>query len=411
MTATPSVNLPPSIGTDRLLSLDTFRGATIVAMILVNNPGSWSHVYGPLLHAKWQGWTPTDLVFPFFLFIVGVAIPLALGKELDRGASRGQLTKKATKRSVILFGLGLLLAIFPLFHFPLISGEPGVGIRPAAWDWLRIMGVLQRIALCYLACACAFLFLRTQSQRLLAGALLVGYWLAMTAVPVPGFGPGELTDPVGNLGAFIDRALLGENHLWAGAGRRWDPEGLFSTIPAIATTLFGVFAGQLIRKESDRTLVTLGLLLRGCGLVGVGFVWNYVFSINKSIWTSSYAVFTAGLACIALGLCYWFLDARPQATARRFSRPFVVYGVNALTVFVLSGLVAKSLILIKVPFRFTTEAAAAVERTSLHSWIYAHIFEPLASPVNASLMFALTWIGLWYLVLAWMYRRNWILKV
>lgn len=395
----------------RLLSLDVFRGATVIAMILVNNPGTWSHIYGPLRHAEWHGWTPTDLVFPFFLFIVGVAIPLSLGSKLSNGTQPGRLLAKAAKRSVILFALGLFLAAYPFLHFPLTSDQTGVGLRAGAADHLRIMGVLQRIALCYLAASTAFLFLRERSQRWLVACLLLGYWAAMTLIPVQGFGAGELTIPEGNLGAALDRALLGENHLWAGAARRWDPEGLFSTLPAIATTLFGVFAGQLLRRESDRTLVTVGLLVRGCLLVAAGTVWSWFFPINKSIWTSSYAVFTAGLGLCAFGLCFWFLDAKPTASARRIVRPLVVYGVNALTVFVLSGIVAKTLILVKVPLAFTTTAAAAMDRVALQSWIYRTLFEPLGSPTNASLLFALTWISGWYVVLSFMARRNWIIKV
>lgn len=261
------------------------------------------------------------------------------------------------------------------------------------------------------AAVTTYLFLKERSQRWLVATLLLGYWAAMTLLPVPGYGASELNIPEGNFGAWIDRLILGENHLWAGAGRQWDPEGLFSTLPAIATTLFGVFAGQLLRKQADRTLVTVGLLVRGCALVAAGFVCNWFFPINKSIWTSSYVLLTAGLAFCALGLCYWFLDAKPTALARRVAQPFMVYGVNALTVFVLSGLVAKTLILIKVPFALTTTAAAAMERTSLHATIYSSLFKPLASPVNSSLLFALTWIALWYGVLLFMYRRNWIVKI
>ncbi|HMB90712.1 MAG TPA: DUF5009 domain-containing protein [Rhodothermales bacterium] len=379
----------------RLTSLDVFRGATILGMIIVNNPGTWASVYPPLLHAPWHGWTPTDLVFPFFLFIVGVAIVLAYTRRLAKGADRGGLTKKAATRTLILFGLGVFMAAFPIFTF-----TPELGFRPALAN-LRIMGVLQRIALCYFAASLLVLYTRPKVQFYVLAGLLLGYWALMVLVPVPGYGAGQLDAPVGTLAAYVDRAIFG-THLWVGANREWDPEGLLSTLPAMATTLFGVGAGRLLLDDDKTPLDKIvHLFVYGAVLVIIGYVWHWFFPINKSLWTSSYAVFTAGQAMCALALCYWFFDLKSHD---RIAKPFVVYGVNALTVFVMSGLLAKSLILIKV-------SDGTGGTTSLQSVIFKSIFLPLASPVNASLLYALAWVTGWFVVLYVMYRRGIIVKV
>ncbi|MFV1981431.1 MAG: acyltransferase family protein [Rhodothermia bacterium] len=384
-----------SYRSERLVSLDFFRGAAIVLMILVNNPGSWAHVYPPLLHARWHGWTPTDLVFPFFLFIVGVAIVLAYTKRLSKGAPKSELAKKAVSRTVVLFALGLFMAAWPFFTF-----DPEFAVRPAMFK-LRYMGVLQRIALSYLAASMIFLYAGPKARKYWIVGLLVGYWLAMALIPVPGYGAGMWDDPVTTLSAYLDRMILGVNHLWAGTGRTWDPEGLLSTIPAIATTLLGVWTGELLAGSDDNSTKVARLMVRGAILVGIGYVWNWFFPINKGIWTSSYAVFTGGLAMSALGVSYWLVDVKGY---KKWTQPFVVYGMNALTVFFLSGIVAKSLIILKVN-------GPNGDLISVYSWIYQTIFLPLASPVNASLMFALTWILFWYLVLAAMWKRGIVIKV
>jgi predicted acyltransferase len=395
-TATQPVSLAETAPTrKRLVSLDAFRGAAILGMIIVNNPGTWASVYPPLLHAPWHGWTPTDLVFPFFLFIVGVAIVLAYTKRLEKGVDRFDLTKKAARRTIVLFGLGVFMAAFPIFTF-----TPEFGFRPAL-DNLRIMGVLQRIALCYFAASVLVLYTRPKVQYYVLVGLLLGYWAVMMLVPVPGYGAGQLDDPVGTLSAFVDRALLG-SHLWVGANREWDPEGLLSTLPAIATTLFGVWTGRLLLHESYSHLdKVVRLFARGAVLIIIGYIWHWFFPINKSLWTSSYAVFTAGQAMCGLGLCYWFFDMKGH---ERIAKPFVIYGVNALTVFVMSGLLAKSLILLKV-------SDGAGGTASLQSVIFHNVFLPLASPINASLLYALTWVTGWFVVLYIMYRRNIIIKV
>lgn len=363
--------LAASFAATRLISLDVFRGLTMAAMVIVNNPGDWGTVYAPLLHADWHGWTPTDLIFPFFLFIVGVSITLS-----RRTASWGSIFRRTT----IIFALGLFLNGFPRFDLE---------------TW-RIPGVLQRIAVCYLAAAVVYRVVgrrpsatpagtrRTASVLLtIAFALCVGYWALMTLVPPSA---GDLT-PEGNLGAHIDRAVM-SGHLWK---PRWDPEGLLSTIPAIATTLFGIVAGLWIGSAAtpSRKAVALG----AAGVLGVvlGYVWNPFFPINKALWTSSYVLFTAGAACLLLAFCYWTIDVQGW---RGWTKPFVILGSNAIALYVASGLLADTL--------GVTGAGRA---------IYVSTFAPIASPKNASLLYALANLALLFALLAWMHRRRIFLRV
>jgi predicted acyltransferase len=320
----------------RLVSVDVFRGMTIVAMILVNNPGSFANTYWPLQHAKWHGWTPTDLVFPFFLFIVGVAIVLALKGRLDAGAKRRLLVVKVVKRSLILFGLGLFLNGFPFGLF----GPRGFGELLETW---RIPGVLQRIAICYLVVSLLVLFCRVRTLKVLTVVFLVVYWALMTLVPVPGQGAPDIDDPGGHLSAWIDRAVFGD-HVWQYA-KVYDPEGLLSTLPALATTLFGVFAGLLITSGLAPVERVARLFVFGSLLVCSGFIWGWFFPINKPIWTSSYAVFTAGLATCGLALCSWFFDLRDTPRVATF---FTIYGVNAIALYVGSGVLARTVAYVDV---------------------------------------------------------------
>ena len=255
--------------TGRLLALDTFRGVTIAGMILVNNPGTWDAVYGPLRHADWHGWTPTDLIFPFFLFIVGVSIALALGRRAASGGSQGKLYLKIVRRSAIIFALGLVIYGFPYYQL----------------STLRIPGVLQRIAVCYLVASIVFLKTGWKGQAIIATLLLVAYWLLMTLVPVPGYGAGDLSME-GNLAAYVDRQLLA-GHTWKPL---YDPEGLLSTVPAIATTLFGVMAGSWITSKRESLEKTAGLFVAGAAGIIIGWAWGGWFPINKALWTSSYTV-------------------------------------------------------------------------------------------------------------------------
>jgi predicted acyltransferase len=360
---------------------------TIVAMILVNNPGNIQATYWPLQHAEWHGWTPTDLIFPFFLFIVGVAIVLALKGRVDAGCPRGPLVGKIVRRSVVLFGLGLFLNGYPFGIF----GPHGFGEFLETW---RIPGVLQRIAVCYLVVSLLVLFCRVRTLKVLTIVFLVGYWVLMTLVMVPGLGAPELDNPGGHLSAWVDRAVFGD-HIWLYA-KVYDPEGILSTIPALATTLFGVFAGLLLTSGLAPVERVARLFVFGSLLVCAGFVWGWFFPINKPIWTSSYAVFTAGLAMCGLALCSWFFDFRDSPRVATF---FTIYGVNAIALYVGSGVLARTL------------AYVQIDRVSLKQLLHGHLFASWLPPYVASLSYAITWILGWFLVLAWMYRRRIFIKV
>lgn len=366
---------------ERVTSVDAFRGLTIVAMILVNNPGSWETVYWPLLHADWHGWTPTDLIFPFFLFIVGAAVVLAFGWRLEAGADRRALVVKVARRAAVLFALGLFLNGYPFGLFGPRSFE-------RLLETWRVPGVLQRIAVCYLVVSVMFLCLRRRTLAVWTAVFLAGYWALMTLVPVPGRGAPDLDARGGHLAAWVDRAVLG-SHMWFGGDRGYDPEGILSTVPALATTLFGVFAGLLLK--SPARLFVIGTLL-----AAAGYGWSFFFPINKALWTSSYAVFTAGVAMCALALCHGLFDVRGH---RALARPFVIYGVNAITVFVGSGVLARTLGYVKIDGR------------SLQSIVYESLFASWLPPHVASLAYAVAWVAGWFAVLAWMYRRRWIVKV
>jgi len=371
----------------RLRSVDAFRGLTIIAMILVNNPGSFKTTYGPLLHAEWHGWTPTDLVFPFFLFIVGVSIVLALKQRVDSGEARGPLVTKIVKRSLVLFALGLFLSGFPFGFF----GPRSFGQLLETW---RIPGVLQRIAICYLIVSLLFLYCRVRTLKILTVIFLVGYWALMTLVPVPGQEMPDIHDKGGHLAAWVDRAVFGD-HVWRYA-KVYDPEGLLSTIPALATTLFGVFAGLLLVAGRDVFERVARIFVYGTVLVICGYVWGWFFPINKPIWTSSYAVFTAGLAAVTLALCFWFFDIRGE---RKISGVFIVFGVNAIALYVGSGVLARTLAYIKIG------------GISLKQHFFDLVFASWLPPYEASLGYAITWIVGWYVVLALMYRRRLFIKV
>jgi predicted acyltransferase len=349
-------------------------------MILVNNPGSWSHVYAPLLHAEWHGWTPTDLIFPFFLFIVGVAMSLSLEGRLERGEERTQLFAKVLKRSLIIVGLGLFLSGFPRFDL----------------DIMRIPGVLQRIGAVYFAAALVVLYTARWVQVAVAAALLLGYWAVMTLVPVPGFGSGDLS-PDGSLAAYVDRMILGV-HLWR---EMWDPEGILSTFPAVATTLCGVFTGRLLRSGKPRLEITGWMFVLGWAAILLGIVWGLVFPINKNLWTSSYVVFTAGAALHLLAICYWLIDVKGWSS---WAGPAIVFGLNAIAVFVLSGLLVKTLLLIRV-------TSAGGSTISLYTWLYQQAFVPWAGPLNGSLAFALFNVGFWYGLMYLLYRRRIFIKI
>jgi predicted acyltransferase len=368
--------------TQRLISLDVFRGLTIAGMVLVNNPGSWSSIYWPLEHADWHGWTPTDLIFPFFLFIVGVAITLAFGRRVEAGGTKRDLYLKVIKRSLIIFGLGLFLNGFPYFNL----------------SEIRIPGVLQRIAVCYLIASIIFLSTKIRVQAVIAITLLLIYWLIMTRIAAPGFSAGDLTKE-GSLASFIDRLVFGK-HVWAQA-KVYDPEGVLSTIPAIATTLFGVLTGHWLRTPRSSYEKVAGLFFAGMSCVVIGWLWNLFFPINKALWTSSYVFLTAGMALQLLAFCYWLIDIKNY---RRWALPFVVFGVNAIALYVGSGLMARLIGIIKVPDADGT-------RVALKTWIYDGLFASWLTPVNASLAFAIAFVMLWLGLMWLLYWRKIFIRV
>lgn len=373
----------------RLLSLDVFRGLTVAAMILVNNPGDWGNIYAPLKHAAWNGCTPTDLIFPFFLFIVGVSIAFSLGSKKESNISGKQIIQSIIKRAVILFALGIILALFPdIFIDPL-----------ATLASVRIPGVLQRIAIVYLACAILFYKSTAKTQLSIFLFILIIYWALLNLVPVPGVVAPNMGKET-SLAAWLDRTLLSEAHLWK-LSRTWDPEGILSTLPALATGISGTLAGIWLRRTDLKPQSkVLWMILAGIIFVVAGLLWNSSFPINKALWTSSYVFFSSGLAVILLAILYWLIDIKNY---KSFTRPFEVYGLNAITVFFMSTIIAKL-------FNFITINISG-EKVSLKAGLYQSYFTPHFSPLNASLLWALVFVLFWLVILWWMYRQRIILKV
>ena len=362
----------------RLDSLDVFRGLAIAAMILVSTPGTWTAVYTPLDHAIWNGWTMTDLVFPFLLFAMGAAVPFALARR--RGTPR-LVGRHIVRRALVLLALGLVLNA--------VEAAP-----PLQWATFRIPGVLQRIAIVFLAVAWLTERGSLRVQIAAVVAALAGYWAALALIPVPGIGAGVLT-PEGNLASYIDRALLGRHLL-----NRWsDPEGLLSTVPAIATAMCGVFAGDWL-KERRQPHHSAGLFTAGVLAMAAGLVWGRVFPINKNLWTSSFALFSAGLAAQALALCHWLVDVRGW---RGWSRPLAAFGRNPLAAYFLS--VGFDSLLTRV--RLTDG--------SLKGLLYRSAFVPWLRPCcgaeAASLGYAIAYVVLWGAILGEMYRRRVFIRI
>ncbi|MEG4056015.1 MULTISPECIES: heparan-alpha-glucosaminide N-acetyltransferase domain-containing protein [unclassified Microcoleus] len=405
----------------RFKSLDVFRGIAIASMILVNNPGSWEQVYPPLKHAEWHGCTPTDLIFPFFLFIVGCAMSFSLSKYIQNYAKTGRETSKITqtkeksesaknplpsslflllssniywriaRRAAILFILGLLLNTSSIALDVLLNSAPLENFGK-----IRIMGVLQRIGLAYFISAIAILNLSPRHQKLLAVAVLLGYWAALTVVPLGGYTAGELT-PEGNLAGYVDRLILGSQHLYKGGP--FDPEGLLSTLPAVVTVLIGYFTGEWLRVQPIKTRTSINLAICGLSCVVIGHLWGLLFPINKQLWTSSYVVFTAGWALLLLAACYETIEVRDW----KWGRPFEIMGLNAIFLFVASGIVAR--IILK------THIGTGANAPTTYTWIYKNWFVPWAGSLNGSLAFAVTAVLFWWLILYGMYRRGWVIKI
>lgn len=359
----------------RLLSLDVFRGATVAAMILVNNPGDWEHIYPPLEHSVWNGCTPTDLIFPFFLFIVGVSIVYAMESKAAVPENHTRMLLTALRRSVILIVISLITQL--LFH-------PG-------FAHLRFPGVLQRIGLVYFICTVLYLKTSPKTRDWLLGILLIGYYLLMAFVPVPDTGHASL-DPATNMGAWLDRTIFSPNHLWV-ESHTWDPEGLLGTLPAIATGLFGMRVGSwLKRKDRDDSVKVSWMFTYGVAAVVTGLIWDMFFPINKALWTSSFVLYTGGWATIALAGCYWLIDVQGN---KRFAAPFVAFGVNAITAYILSNYIPHYLNKIRIDGQS----------------IYQLFFAPYFSPFNASLASAIVLVLLIWVLMRILYLRKIIIKV
>ncbi len=375
----------------RLISLDVFRGLTIAGMILVNNAGDWSHVYPALEHAEWDGCTFTDLIFPFFLFIVGTAMPFSFAKRLASGESRGKLLGHVVVRSLILFALGMILSGIPNFNY----------------SHRLILNVLQRIGVIYFMSGAIYLFTGVVAQAVVAVFLIFLYWILMFLVPVPGYGAGVLA-PVGNLWWYVDELLLRGWHshtLYIAGFKLSHAEGILSIIPSISTVLLGSLAGHYLRSARSGIEKAAGMMVFGnLGMV-VGIIMSIWFPLNKLLWSSSYTVFTAGFALEVLGVCYWLIDVKG---VRSWSRPFVVLGSNAIAVFFLSTLLAIVLDLVTIG---RTSVAGGAAEMSLKDYIYSAVFSPLVSSYNASLLFAAVYVLFWLGIMYIFYKRGIFIKI
>ena len=417
----------------RVLSVDVLRGLTIALMILVNDPGDWSHVYSQLDHAPWNGFTLTDLVFPNFLFLVGASIIFSLSSRIARGESKRTLALHMFRRAFTIFAIKMLLTAFPHFHM----------------THLRIFGVLTRIAICYLIAGLICLYTR-RARTLLAisAALLVGYWALMRFVPVPGFGipthDMPILDPERNLAAWLDRGFNAFTQHWLHTGTLYnhthDPEGLLSTIPAIATTLLGSVAGLWLRRATQENCHSDPELVEGeesphfahaatpippiqilrvlalCGILGLmfGLLWSFTFPINKNLWTSSYVLFAAGWSLLLLALCYWLIDIRSlnrTPAGKALLLPWLIFGSNAITAFVISNFLVELAIWIKVPAGALVNAAAPATRISAWQWTYRHLFARHDSTNITSVAFALAFVALCFLPNWLLWRRKIFLKI
>ncbi len=409
----------------RVLSVDVLRGLTIALMILVNDPGDWSHVYSQLDHAAWNGFTLTDLVFPNFLFLVGASIVFSLESRIARGESKRTLALHMVRRAITIFAIKMLLTAFPHFHL----------------THLRIFGVLTRIAVCYLIAGLICLYTR-RARTLLAisAALLVGYWVLMRFVPVPGFGipthDMPILDPERNLAAWLDRGFNAFMQHWLHTGTLYnqthDPEGMLSTIPAIATTLLGSVTALWLRRahqNSERNdgppqsssaapipAVQILRVLILCGILGLmfGLLWSFTFPINKNLWTSSYVLYSAGWSLLLLALCYWFIDIRSlnrTQAGKALLQPWLIFGSNAITAYVISNFLVEIALWIKVPAGALVNAAAPATPISAWQWTYRYLFARHDSTNVTSLAFALAFVALCFLPNLLLWRKKIFLKV
>jgi predicted acyltransferase len=372
--ATSPIKAETSTLKKRLLSLDVFRGITIAAMILVNDPGG-DHVYAPLEHSKWNGCTPTDLIFPFFLFMVGVSIVYAMESRKEVTTDHTKLILHALKRTAILLAITYIIRFF---------FQPNLA-------HMRIPGVLPRIAVVYFICSVLYIKTSQKTRDWLFVIALVGYYVLMNFIPVPGVGYANV-EPTTNLGAWLDRLVFTPNHLWAET-HTWDPEGLLGTIPAVATGLFGIrLGGWLKRKDHQDSVKVTWMFVYGVIAVILALIWDLFFPINKALWTSSFVLYTGGLATIGLALSYWLIDVQGH---KRFTPPIVAFGANAITAYILADFIPHYMGMIRIGGKP----------------MYSVLFAPYFSPINASLAYAIfvvlaIWVVMWIL-----YLRKIIIKI
>lgn len=365
--------------TQRFLSLDIFRGITIALMILVNSQGN--EAYRLISHSDWNGCTLADLVFPFFVFILGVSLVISLSKSLAQGISLNTLITKILKRTIILFVIGLFINAFP-FHFDFAT--------------LRVFGVLQRIAICYFFASLLFLTTRIQTQALIMLILLIGYWLMMTFLPIPIYGADNLS-PVGNVAAYFDREVFSSAHLY---GKFYDPEGILSTLPAIATTLLGNLIGAWIISKRDHATKIKGIIWLGIFAVIIGWTWGLFFPINKALWTSSYVLYTGGLALLLFAACYWLVEIKGW---KKWAKPFELFGVNAIAAYFLHVFFIKLLAAIHVQNADGTS-------DNLRIYITKHLFG-WTDLANGELLFGICYLLLWLFIFAILYRHKMFIKI
>jgi len=381
----PNLQQPSVPPAARLQSLDVLRGITVAVMILVNTSGDGSHTYPILAHSRWNGCTVADVVFPCFLFMVGVSSVLSLSGRLRRGIPHAILIRQALRRTAIIFGLGLVINGFPTF--PLHT--------------LRVFGVLQRIALCYLAATLLFLWSRTRTLALLFLSILVGYWILLRWVPVPGMGiPGTtipFLDPHANLPAWLDRHLLPARHLYHQGF--YDPEGLLSTIPSIASTLLGTLTGIWIRRKERTSTTALAILVAGFLCLAAGLLWSHWFPLNKRLWTSSFVLWTGGISLVALGTLIWLVDLSGKVS--RVVYPAIVFGTNALVAYIFSELLAALMDTLRLPG----------STASLQRWLYHPLAAVIPNPSFAALVYALLFVGVCFLPVMILSRKQIFLKV
>jgi len=371
--------MKPKLNKDRILSLDAFRGLTIAGMILVNNPGSWSLVYPALKHAEWHGLTPTDLIFPFFLFIIGASMPFSFGKRIEKGDSKLRLSYHVAKRSFILFIVGMFLTGFPDFNF---------------YNKL-ILDVLQRIGVIYLFAGLLFIWFNRKWKIIISVFLLILYWILMFVIYVPGFGYGDLS-PTGNAWSYVDKIVTSG---WHNHG-----EGILSLISSIPSVIFGAFCGYWLKNNNSKIEKTSGMFVAGTLLMLLGIILDMWFPFNKLLWSSSYVIYTTGMASMVLGVCYYIIDLKGY---RKIFFPFLVFGSNAIAAFFFSSFAARVMGLIKI----NIESDNVSKALSLKAYLYQTIFKGFCGDYNSSLLYALSYVLFWFGIMYLLYRKNIFIKI